>query len=255
MKLIIAGKGGSGKSTLSTLIAKKLSKKGFNILLIDTDESNMGLSRMIGMSPNPVLMDELGGKKGFKQKMSPQPLSLQGPELFSEPVAIDDIRKDWVSKKDGITLLSIGKIHTSGEGCACPMGALSRLVLSKLILNENDIAIIDTTAGIEHFGRGIDEKCDHLLIVVDPTHESFALARKISIISKDAGLDYAIILNKASNEVRDIMLENVDKDRVIGVIPNESQLFLCNLKGEPLTEEINAVEDVCAYIINAGGKG
>ena len=68
MKVIVTGKGGSGKSTLCALMVRQLAKQGWRVLLVDADESNMGLHRMVGIPENPVLMDELGGKKGLKRK-------------------------------------------------------------------------------------------------------------------------------------------------------------------------------------------
>ncbi len=50
MKLLICGKGGSGKSTISALLAKAMEKLGRNVLLMDADESNIGLYRMLGMA-------------------------------------------------------------------------------------------------------------------------------------------------------------------------------------------------------------
>lgn len=250
MKVIVAGKGGSGKSTLCALMARQLAKQGWRILLVDADESNMGLHRMVGMPENPVLMDQLGGKKGFKQKMNPPPLSLGESALFGDRVTLDTLQKEWVAEHEGISLLSIGKIHVSGEGCACPMGALSRLVLSKLVIGGKELVVIDTTAGIEHFGRGIDEKCDLVLIVVDPSQESFALAKKIVTISTAAGLDYAVILNKVSDQVRDIMLRHVEESRVIAEVSHDDRLFLNNLNGEPLSMEIGAIAAVCGFMEN-----
>ena len=66
MKIIICGKGGSGKSTLSTLLAKGLSKRGYSILMVDGDESNLGLHRLLGGKEPVNFMDSLGGKKGFR---------------------------------------------------------------------------------------------------------------------------------------------------------------------------------------------
>ena len=67
MKIIISGKGGSGKSTISTLIARALEARGFSVLLIDADESNFGLQRLIGAEAPVHLMDNLGGKMHFKK--------------------------------------------------------------------------------------------------------------------------------------------------------------------------------------------
>lgn len=49
MKILVCGKGGCGKSTLSALIAKELAKRGNRVLVIDSDESNYGLHTQLGM--------------------------------------------------------------------------------------------------------------------------------------------------------------------------------------------------------------
>ena len=59
-------------------------------------------------------------------------------------------------EKDGIRLVAIGKILQSLEGCACPMGVLSREFLKKLRLKDKEITIVDMEAGVEHFGRGVE---------------------------------------------------------------------------------------------------
>ena len=49
MKLAVCGKGGCGKSTVTSLLAKALARRGKEILVIDSDESNYGLHRQLGM--------------------------------------------------------------------------------------------------------------------------------------------------------------------------------------------------------------
>ena len=68
MKIIVCGKGGSGKSTLLALIAIEMKNRGYGVLLIDADESNFGLHRLMGASHPVTLLDSFGGKKGLKQK-------------------------------------------------------------------------------------------------------------------------------------------------------------------------------------------
>jgi len=63
MKILICGKGGSGKSTVSVLIAKTLKNRGYKVLLVDADESNLGIHRLMGVTSSVSLIDTLGGKK------------------------------------------------------------------------------------------------------------------------------------------------------------------------------------------------
>ncbi len=249
MKIIVCGKGGSGKSTVSTLLARALTKSGFNVLVIDADDSNLGLHRLMGAEAPVVLMDNLGGKKGFKQKTQSAFPGAPGG-LFSDLMTLDEIPAECISEVDGIKLFATGKIHSSGEGCACPMGRLSKMILSRLVIEENDIVIIDTAAGVEHFGRGLDASCDLVINVVDPTYESFLLAEKISKMSEDAGLAFSLVLNKVDGTVDAVMKKNVAMEEVIGSLENSVAVFQSGLNGEPLDENLPGIDDIVDMIMN-----
>lgn len=249
MKIIVTGKGGSGKSTVSTLLAKAFKKSGSNVLVIDADESNLGLHRLMGADSPVVLMDSLGGKKGFKQKTQSAFPGAPGG-LFSDRMTLSEIPDECLADVDGIKLFSTGKIHSAGEGCACPMGRLSKMILSKLVIDENDVVIIDTAAGIEHFGRGLDTSCDLVLSVVDPTYESFLLSEKISDISEEAGLANAILFNKVDEKTKRIMNGKVDMAKVIGSVGNEESIFLSGLEGKTLDCDFDQMDGIVLKIKN-----
>lgn len=246
MKVIICGKGGSGKSTISALIAKALDTHGFNVLLIDADESNTGLHRLMGVSQPVILMDSLGGKKGFKQKLNR--VSPFGSELFKQGMKIDDISEECISRSNGIRLLVIGKIHTSGEGCACPMGLLSKTVLSKLDIGDNEVVIIDTEAGIEHLGRGVDAGCDLIIGVVDPSFESFMLAKKMQEMAGKAEIEIVFVLNKVDDTVEAAMTKHFDPEKVITIIPNSNTIFMNSLEGKELKTDLPEINPICEQI-------
>jgi len=63
MKLIVCGKGGSGKSVISALLAKDLAKRGYKVLVIDNDESNFGLHHLLGME----IPEDLSHKRPFQR--------------------------------------------------------------------------------------------------------------------------------------------------------------------------------------------
>ncbi len=62
MKVLICGKGGSGKSTITALLAKSMAKRGYNVLVVDSDELNFGLHRQLGIGMPEDFMNYLGGK-------------------------------------------------------------------------------------------------------------------------------------------------------------------------------------------------
>jgi len=72
MKIAVCGKGGSGKSTISALLAKEMAKTK-NVLVLDIDESNYGLHSQLGLAAPRDLMEYFGGKTGFKEKQRAAP--------------------------------------------------------------------------------------------------------------------------------------------------------------------------------------
>ena len=248
MKVVVCGKGGSGKSSLTAMIASGLNDQGFRVLLIDADESNLGLHRMIGLPYPLALLDSLGGKKGFREKTaSPFP---QGPppEIFKDGMRIEDIPEACVSRSDGIGLVVVGKIHDFGEGCACPMGAISKMFLPKLNLRDDEIVLIDTAAGVEHFGRGVDGAADLIIGVVDPAYESFLLAENMRDMAARAGIDIFFVLNKVEEQNRQIMLEKLEPAKVVAAIAQSSEIYLDNLNGKKLNTRPSGIDKVCRFI-------
>ncbi len=214
MKIIVSGKGGSGKSTLSVLIARALASQGYSILLVDADESNFGLQRLLGVEAPAHLMDHFGGKLHFKKNW----MGTASEGLFKDHTKIEEIPESCISPTGNIKLMIIGKIHAHGEGCACPMGVLSKSVLAKLDVGENEIVIVDAEAGVEHFGRRVDGECDLILGVVDPSYESFMLAKKMQAMAESAGCDIFFILNKFDPKVGSAMTAHINAEKTIAKI-------------------------------------
>ena len=242
MKVLVCGKGGSGKSTVAALLAKSMAKRGYEVLVVDSDESNYGLHRQLGMELPSTLMDHFGGKKEMMGKMRRSFTEGEQVSLFDEKWALADIPADATSEKDKIKLLAIGKIHDFGEGCACPMGALSKKFLDNLAVGEKEMVIIDTEAGIEHFGRGIEAGCDTILAVLDPSYESLLLSKKIAEISEKIGKSLYFVLNRVDEERKAAMLEFLDGKRVAASIPETKEIFRAGLAGEEFDFAVAEVE-------------
>jgi len=230
MKISVCGKGGSGKSTVVTLLASEACARGYNTLVVDSDESNTGLFRMLGFERPPVpLMELVGGKRSLKQKMAQT-------NILSEPrIAITHIPEQYLLARDGLMLVCIGKILQSLEGCACPMGVLSREFLKKLALQKDELVIVDMEAGVEHFGRGVDTSIDSVLIVTEPPLESVNVAQKIHELASGIGIkNIWAVMNKVPSEEIAMRLEAELKKRhieVIGRIYFDADIFSSSLEG------------------------
>jgi len=81
------------------------------------------------------------------------------------------------------------------------MGRLFRMLFSSLRLEKQDLVIVDTAAGIEHFGRSLDGQCEYVLCIVDPSYESIMMAKRVGTLAGEAKLPVSVILNKITPEV------------------------------------------------------
>jgi CO dehydrogenase maturation factor len=247
MKILICGKGGCGKSSVTALLAIELEKRGYKVIVVDNDESNFGLHIQLGMELPKDFVLHFGGKRMVAEKLLK---SKEGKRfnVFGEGIRASDIPEDYMSKKGGINLLAIGKIRDFGEGCACPFNALSADLLRMLELSKDEFALVDTDAGVEHFGRGVETGCDLILMVIDPSQESIRLAEKVTKISESAGKPLYYVLNKTDEETARFLLDSVDKNKVVSVIPADKKVFRNCLVGEALDFELKGIGELADFL-------
>lgn len=252
MKWIVCGKGGCGKSTVAVLISRALARRGRRVLLVDADESNLGLHRLAGLPRADTLLDTLGGKAGLRRAAStPGPSDVCGL-FYQSAFGLDDIPTSCTASLGEIRLLKIGKIQHFGEGCACPMGGLLRPFLANLQDGPQDRVIVDAAAGVEHFGRNIDANCDRIIGVIDPTFESFKLAKKLVVLSQEAGRPLSFVLNKADLRMRAALGQYIDPKTIQAEIPIYEALFLAGLEGRPIDIDAPEVDDLVLALEAAG---
>lgn len=238
-KMIISGRGGSGKSTLVTLLAQQIKKQGEEVLVVDSDESNMGLGDMLGIKkPEKTLMDYLGGKPSVMEKLMAI-INSEGnekAEFFTKNSHLNDLSPEFVRWNGSGAFMQIGKIEHTSEGCACPMGAIARDFLIHMTVDEGQWVLIDTEAGVEHFGRGIVDGVDSVLMVVDPSHDAVLLAQKASALTKEVNKDFGVVLNKVDEDTRPVLEDMLSSKGIAvkGVLPYSSVIAQENLQGQSL---------------------
>ena len=237
MKLILCGKGGSGKSTVSALLARAYEARGYKVLVVDSDESNFGLHRQLGLPLPEDFTHFFGHKKGIYEDGA--------QDVFAGGWHLEDIPEDYCSSDGAVRLMAIGKIADAGEGCACAMGALAKTFLEHLLLRDDEVAIIDTEAGIEHFGRGVDRFADVILMIADPSYESVQLAGKITEMGKTFDKPVYIVLNKVDEQQKELMEEAVgDKGTIIAAVMHDRGILTAGLKGEKLEKRVDAADSI-----------
>ena len=265
-KLAVCGKGGCGKSTLVALLADVMNHRNFSVLVVDSDESNAGLYRKLGFDKAPEpLMEMIGGRKGIKEKMGAKSvvkdIEPRTTVLTSNKIQLGDIPAGNIVRKDGISMVSIGKILHALEGCACPMGVLNREFLKKLQMKSDELVLVDMEAGVEHFGRGVEASVDSVLIVVEPSFESLEFADRVNGLAMDIGItNIWTVLNKiTSKEMASNLKDKLNQRRiaVVGCIHYDTEIFKAELDGHA-TSGIKAEDDaekLLDILLDHGGRG
>jgi CO dehydrogenase maturation factor len=240
-KVLVCGRGGSGKSTIVTMLAQALGEEE-KVLVVDADESNLGLGRMLGIqAPAKSLMEGLGGKKAVMEQImaSLKSDSTEKCNLLPGEMTLGELPAGSVSWKGAVGLAQVGKVEHANEGCACPMGALAREFLKKLAVDDQNWVVVDTEAGLEHFGRGVFEGVEAVLMIVDPSYEAVLLAEKAAKLAAEAGRTFLVLLNKVDEETSSRLKDMLEAKQieVAAVLPYSAEISEANLVGKPLAAE------------------
>lgn len=232
-KIAVCGKGGVGKSTVAALTAIALRDMGYEVLVLDADDSNEGLHRKLGFDtmPKPLLslMDR------FSDGQVPDTGWLEGSEL-----GFEDIPEDYLVSDGRMHFMAAGKIEDALQGCACSLMDVVKLFLSKIKTGPKQIVVIDNEAGVESFGRGIERYADTILMVVEPSYESIEMAKTIRYMAEGMGIARVkAIINKVQSEkagritIKRLIEEGV---RYLGVMEMDDDICEAGLMGTVLGE-------------------
>ena len=230
-RIAICGKGGVGKSTVTTLLAQVLREAGSDVLVLDTDESNPGLFRMFGFSRQPKALITI-------RRPLPGDPPANGEWLNAETISVDNIPPEYMLRENGFRFLMVGKIEDPFQGCACSIAGVARDLMEKLVLEEGQIVIIDMEAGVESFGRGVERYVDTVIAVVEPSYESISLAEKIAFMAQGMGIARVwALLNKIPSQqieariARELLTKGV---KTAGAVHFNATLSESGLDGKPV---------------------
>jgi len=242
IRIAVAGKGGVGKTTISSLIIRYLIKENKTpILAVDADP-NANLNEGLGFQYQGTVADI---REDIPGKELP-------PGVSKNDYINNRIQEDIVEGK-GVDLLVMGR--PEGRGCYCFVNELLRNFLSKLAKSYKYL-VVDSEAGMEHLSRRTADDLDLLILVSDQTSlgmrtaaNLLKTASKVKLKIKKIG----IVVNKSKKELTTQQLDILKKAKleVLGIVPEDATIYDFREEGRSLMElpDDNAVVKVVAKIV------
>lgn len=218
MKVAVVGKGGSGKTTTSAVLARTFARTGMKTLALDCDTNpNLGLSLGFGEEATEALI-------GVREAVD------AGEEEHAGSVA-ELIDRFGVDGPDGVRLAVVSAIENPEPGCPCCGISPERLLAQ--MEDVEGVVVADFEAGIGTIMRMGDEPLDVVVIVAEPTAKSLEAARRSADLVNQHQLGRVLV---AANRLRD----DDDLARVraalpgleVVAIPDEPAIALAERQGD-----------------------
>ncbi|HLD40843.1 MAG TPA: AAA family ATPase [Candidatus Omnitrophota bacterium] len=230
--IAIAGKGGTGKTTVSSLIVTQLAKRNKgSVLAIDADP-NSNLAEALGLKVKE-------GIGGIVDSVAKKPDIV--PVGMSKDRYIDYRIQTSIVEETGFDLLTMGR--PEGPGCYCYVNNLLRTLI-KNIANEYDYVVIDNEAGFEHFSRKTMRRADRLLLVSDSSEAGLRAAQRIVNLVKELEIEIKnaqLILNRMPVGTEQCSVPAI-RDKLsglgietIGIIPEDEKVLALSRCGQSIT--------------------
>jgi CO dehydrogenase maturation factor len=225
--IALAGKGGTGKTTVAGMLIKYLIKTGKTpVLAVDAD-SNANLNEVLGLEVD----DTLGGAREEMKKGIV-------PNGMTKDIFMDMKLQQAIIEDDGYDLIVMGQ--PEGPGCYCAANTLLTGFLEKLTSNYPYI-VMDNEAGMEHISRLTTSNVDILLTISDTSRRSLQAAMRIDDLAKNLNIGVSksyLVINQTKDAIPDMAL-NMIKEKGIdlaGTIPEDHTVYEYDLNGRPTIE-------------------
>ena len=232
IKLAITGKGGVGKTTISALLCKAFSEKGYKVLAVDSDPS-ANLSSALGFAEDIQITPLVDMKELIEERTGAASGSMGG--FLKLNPRVDDIPEQLCKEINGIKLLVMGTVKKGGGGCLCPENIILKAMVQNLLLQRKEVVVMDMEAGIEHLGRATAQAVDQLIVVVEPGKRSIDIAYRIKSLADDIKLSQiALIANKIrGDEDKSFLQKNTPGLTMLGFMPFDDGILKSDMNREP----------------------
>lgn len=236
LRIVVAGKGGVGKSTLTALLARQLARSGRRVLAIDADEQrNLATTLGLDLATAESIVPVASQTDYVEEKTGARPGEGAGAMLRLNPDTTDIVERLSVSAPDGVELLVMGGVGRAGGGCLCPENALLAAAIAGMRICSDDVVVMDTHAGVEHFGRALARGFDSAVVVVDPTYNAVQVGLETARLAWELGIE---VIHLVINRVRGVG----DVERVLALVEEGGGSPFSSVHELPYDEQVLATE-------------
>ena len=176
-KIVVTGKGGVGKTSISAALCHAFARQGHRVLAVDGDpQMNLGPTLGLSIDKASKIIPLNAQLDYIEEKVGARPGSGWGMFLTLNPNVEDVVSRFGIQAAENIELLVMGTLSKASIGCLCPENTLLAATVNQIALRKDEVILMDTEAGVEHFGRAIAKGFDHAIVVSDPSYNSLSVA-------------------------------------------------------------------------------
>jgi CO dehydrogenase maturation factor len=243
--IAVSGKGGTGKTLVSSLLIKSLSGKDRDILAIDADPDS-NLPEALGIPADRTVGD-------IREELKKDTAEGNLPTEANKWDILDYKIMESIIETPEFDLLVMGR--PEGSGCYCAVNNILRKIIETISQNY-DYIIIDTEAGLEHLSRRTTQNVDVMLVVTDPSKRGILTAKRIEELSEELDISFKnmyLVLNRVKSQNERAIQEKVKEIKldIAGTIYEDELIENYDMEGKPLInlpEDSQAVESVSQII-------
>jgi CO dehydrogenase maturation factor len=202
-RVVVTGKGGVGKTTLTAMLARRMARRGYRVLALDADPQ-MNLPYALGIeTAGAASLTPLSENVDYvEEKTGVRPGEGWGLFFRLNPEVDDVVDRFGVRGPDGVRMLVMGNTVQPAAGCLCPENALLASVANAMSLRHDEAILMDTQAGFEHFGRALARGFRHAVVVTDPTFNGLQVALRAARLARGLGIEAIhLVVNRAINRL------------------------------------------------------
>ncbi|OLT28122.1 ATP-binding protein [Nocardiopsis sp. CNR-923] len=215
MKIAFAGKGGSGKTTLSALFTRYLAARGVPVVAVDADiNQHLGtalgvpehrLDRLPALGAHPTEIKEVLRGDNPRIASAEAMIKTTPPGRGSLLLGVtgeNPVHARFGAPAHGATLMVTGPYAEEDLGVSCYHSkvGMAEMYLNHLVDGPGEYVVVDMTAGADSFSSGLFTRFDMTFLVAEPTLRGVGVYRQYADYARDHGVEIRVVGNKVRDE-------------------------------------------------------